>query len=225
MPEKHLPFFKFIEACDQPGCPVCTQVESAEAKYFDNLCYEFVNDRGFRGIFDSVGGFCPPHAARFAETNDGLAVSICYRNFLLAADPAARRAKRSGAFFRAGREGPCQACQKIGEMETGFMAIMRGFIDDAEFIAAFERSAGLCIAHDEALRAELKKLPDWYEAHAERRWKELLAETDRYLAWCNLSSDSRPELARDEQLLWRKLIPWLYGGKGIARPRRPSPLK
>lgn len=54
-PDKHLPFFKLIDACQEGGCSVCTTLRNDEAKYFDSLLYEKVNNRHFRAKFN-LGG-------------------------------------------------------------------------------------------------------------------------------------------------------------------------
>ena len=79
--DKHLPFFKLIDACREGGCPVCATLRGDEAGYFDSLLYEKVNNRHFRAKFNLGGGFCGYHAKYLEGLHDALAVVPHYRQF------------------------------------------------------------------------------------------------------------------------------------------------
>ena len=54
--------FNLIEACRQPGCPVCRVEEHSVERYLDNQFYENVNNPDFRNTLRLSIGFCREHA-------------------------------------------------------------------------------------------------------------------------------------------------------------------
>jgi len=54
--------YDLIQACRQPGCPVCLVEQSAVERYLDSLFYESVNDIQLREKLRASMGFCHEHA-------------------------------------------------------------------------------------------------------------------------------------------------------------------
>jgi len=54
--------YDLIQACRQPGCPVCRVEQSVVERYLDNLFYESVNDIQLRERLRASMGFCREHA-------------------------------------------------------------------------------------------------------------------------------------------------------------------
>lgn len=55
-------YFDVIEACSQPGCPLCRLRQHEAERYIDSVLYEMVNDPGVRADFRAARGYCDRHA-------------------------------------------------------------------------------------------------------------------------------------------------------------------
>lgn len=53
---------RLVEACGQPGCPVCRCVADASRRYLQALVHEQVTDVETRRRLRRAGGFCAAHA-------------------------------------------------------------------------------------------------------------------------------------------------------------------
>ena len=53
--------FDFIDACQEPGCPVCRLEHKYIRGYLDTLFHENVNDIELRKTLRLSKGFCPEH--------------------------------------------------------------------------------------------------------------------------------------------------------------------
>jgi hypothetical protein len=80
--ERHLPYFKLIEAMESPGCPVCRQAEEAVEAAIDGLLRELVTDVGTRARIAESFGFCHEHAWRLVEHADVLGTAMIHRELV-----------------------------------------------------------------------------------------------------------------------------------------------
>ncbi|PYM13109.1 MAG: hypothetical protein DMD81_22110, partial [Candidatus Rokuibacteriota bacterium] len=62
MPAKFIGYFRLLEHCASPGCPVCRSVIDDTRKYLDALLYEQVTDPDTRRRLRTSWGFCNWHA-------------------------------------------------------------------------------------------------------------------------------------------------------------------
>jgi uncharacterized protein DUF6062 len=169
-PSKYIAFFRLVEACDRPGCPVCQCLLADARQYLDALLYEQVNDPGTRRRLHASWGFCNWHAWMLREGSDpAFGTAIMYEDFLRAAierfegtghhvadGPRAllgwlgrlgrRRPRSPLAGLYRGRA-PCPGCTRIAESETNYVRIALQYIDDPEFDSAYRRSGGFCVRH------------------------------------------------------------------------------
>jgi len=200
--DKHLPFFKLIDACGEGGCPVCTTLRNDEAKYFDSLLYEKVNNRHFRAKFNLGGGFCGKHARYLEGLHDALAVVLLYRQILryeLDREPV----HGSGA---------CPACDYLLEKERQVISVLWTYINDEEFIGAFRQTSGLCLPHYRMLKRDHLKLPKWFSEYLEQQYEQLFKASNVYVDACNYTLEgSRGDPEIHEAKVYKQLIEKLYG--------------
>jgi hypothetical protein len=171
--DKFLGFFRLIEACREPGCPVCRCLAADSRQYLEALLYEQVNDPETRRRLHASWGFCNWHAWMLRETSEpAFGASILYEDLVGA---AVRRFERlagrtvgsaSGLLGRLrrllGRHRPllatlyrrreaCPACRVVADAEVRYLTTALRFIEDPQFDRAYARSQGLCVPH--AVRA------------------------------------------------------------------------
>ena len=170
IPSKYIAFFRLVDACDRPGCPVCRCLQADARQYLESLLYEQVNDPDTRRRLHGSWGFCNWHAWMLREVSDpAFGTAILYEDFLRTAieriDRAAdyvighgrglsgwlgrlgRRARRSRVAQMHRRRAVCPGCSLIAESETHYVRLALHFIDDPQFERAYGRSRGLCVPH------------------------------------------------------------------------------
>ncbi len=168
--EKFIGFFRLVDACDQPGCPVCRCLTADATQYLEALIYEQVNDPDTRRRLHASRGFCNWHAWMLRQTsNPAFGAAIIYEDLLRmvirrferrAARPpreAGRlsrwlrrlsgRPERPGLDKSYGRRASCPACQAAAAAEERYLVTTLRFFDDPQFDRAYRRSAGLCVPH------------------------------------------------------------------------------
>jgi hypothetical protein len=169
-PAKFIGFFRLIDACDRPGCPVCRCLTDEARQYLDSLLYEQVNDPDTRRRLRASWGFCNWHTSLLREVSTpAFGSAIMYDDFLRTAierfeKQATRIVKsRRGPLGWLGRPGGragrsvlvdlyrrralCPGCRAISESEERYVELAIKFVDDPEFDRAYGRSQGLCVPH------------------------------------------------------------------------------
>jgi hypothetical protein len=163
-------YFDILEACSQPGCPVCRVVHTSARRYLENLFYENVNDVELRAHLVASRGFCNQHAWMALEqgAGDALGVAIIYHDVLgnvlndlpsqlpvvhkdistlLGHIPRQLSNAIKAAITALTPQAPCPACQQR-ESTTHLVitTLMENFQED-EFLDALAGSDGLCLPH------------------------------------------------------------------------------
>jgi hypothetical protein len=207
--EKHLPFFKLIDACKEGGCPVCATLRGDEAGYFDSLLYEKVNNRHFRAKFNLGGGFCGYHAKYLEGMHDALAVVLLYRQIL--------RYELDGEPVQTGKS--CPACDYLQEKERQVKSVLWQYINDPEFVDAFQQTGGLCLPHYRQFKREHLKLPKWFVDFNRRQFEQLFKDSNDYVDACNFTlGGSRDDPEIHAAKVYQQLVEKLYGFIGL-RPQ------
>jgi hypothetical protein len=80
----HLGYFDVVEACQEPGCPVCRLSSREVKKYLDAILYDCVTDPDIRDELRRTLGYCHMHAWQLSTVGRGylLGVSIIYEDVL-----------------------------------------------------------------------------------------------------------------------------------------------
>ncbi|RPI27142.1 MAG: hypothetical protein EHM70_18185 [Chloroflexota bacterium] len=165
-------YFALLEACSQPGCPLCRFTYNNVQRYFDSLLYESVNDRTVRLHLRRSLGFCREHAWQTVDSSSGeaLGIAIIYhdvltnvlRGFPDAGTPSARQ-PRLGTWLGSlsgelnmklktlvqalTPKERCPVCTNRDEMNALAVKELLQSILDEKLHKALETSEGLCLPH------------------------------------------------------------------------------
>jgi hypothetical protein len=178
---KHTVYFELRDACTKGGCPICTLVLDAVARYMDGVIYENVNDPPTRDAVVAARGYCNTHSWRLREMGAGFGTALMYRDVLRhLSEEIAGSAGGSGlALFGDGRKGglldrlaglagsadagtkgqaapdphvACPACQARGRYEALYLGALLDHLGDEELAQACRAAGGLCLVHlDQAI--------------------------------------------------------------------------
>lgn len=81
--EKFIGYFRVVEACLEPGCPVCRCVTAESRSYLDALLYEQVTDADTRRAIRASWGFCNWHTWMLVEIEHSLfGAAIIYEDLV-----------------------------------------------------------------------------------------------------------------------------------------------
>jgi len=172
--------YNLLEACREPGCPVCRLEQRSVERYLDNLFYENVNSAGIRESLRLSMGFCREHAWRTVDQGlgDALGFAIIYHDVigatlerldkdvppptrrwsgLLKRIPAEVGALVYKAIFALTPQKHCPVCQKRDEMLSIIVSELVDNLGQPEFVQAVQASDGLCMPH---LRLALQSVQD-----------------------------------------------------------------
>ena len=137
-------YIAFVEACNQPGCPLCRIEHDGVLKYITGLFHEQLNDFNLRDRLRDSLGFCREHSYFAVDElpRNALGIAILYQDLIKFAvhhlnDPqGAASPKRR-----------CPACEQrdLNMMRT--ISELARHIDDEEMTNALKKSDGLCLFH------------------------------------------------------------------------------
>ena len=177
----NLTAYQLLEACQEPGCPVCRMEQHSVERYLDNHFYENVNSPKWRDKLRTSLGFCHEHAwlAVNKRLGDALGFSIIYRDVVthilsdLDRGRTAPPARGLAAMLRQVPEGArtlvesmlsaitprkrCPACDYRDETNRSTLSILLEGLKSIEMEHALEASHGLCLPH---LRQALEHVRD-----------------------------------------------------------------
>jgi hypothetical protein len=165
-------YFALLEACLQPGCPVCRMEQQAVERYLEHLFYASVNDIGTRTHLRLSLGFCREHAELLLETGlgDALGMSIIYHDVfgtvlkrltgkkspssegtilarLLGRVPTELATTLERVKHALSPHEPCLACVQRDSTSRLVLTVLTDQFQDPELLAAFTHSDGLCLPH------------------------------------------------------------------------------
>lgn len=198
MTEKFIGDVRLLEACGQPGCPVCRCVVHDSRQHLDALLYEQVTDLQTRRRIRGSWGFCNWHTWMLLEIQGSRSgAAIIYEDLLGRLVERVRRDAEAPARPRSwlpasGRRGTrrvrlrerCLVCEAAGEAERRYLETMLAGSGDAELQLAYARSDGLCGPH--VLRAiELaagRPGTSWLAARTALKWARLRDDLARFVS-------------------------------------------
>lgn len=199
MPETpSINYHNIIEACAEPGCPLCRLSEKSVDAYLRALMYELVTDPDARDQIRETLGFCNAHAHHLLTlTGSALGIGIIYRdvvNTVVRQLEAVKYAPPRSPLFSRGESGaasvqallPRQACAVCGQQAKMDALALRALVEgsgDEALQAALRHSAGLCLPHlRQALQAAHR--PAAFEALtaiSRECYSALRAELDEFI--------------------------------------------
>ena len=160
-----------MEACREPGCPVCRLEQRSVERYLDNQFYENVNSPAWRRELRASLGFCHEHAwlGVNRRLGDALGFSIIYHDILNSIlkewdahtdkIPPSRRYTSRLEKVRSSLtpRKHCPACVHRDETRRQILSGLATELNTPELEQALETSEGLCLPH---LRRALELIKD-----------------------------------------------------------------
>jgi hypothetical protein len=198
---KYIGYFRLVDACERPGCPVCRCVVDDGRGQLEALLYEQVNDPDMRRRLRAAWGLCNWHAGTLSTLGTSRTGSaIIYEDLVrVAAGRVARLRDRRPPWlrrlFRAGgparprlverymHRAACPVCLASGDNEARYIDTALDFADDPQFARAYAVSTGLCVPHVvQAIdrrpgRPELDRLLD----RTVEKWRTLRQRLDTFV--------------------------------------------
>jgi hypothetical protein len=173
---------KLLEACREPGCPVCRMEQRSVERYLDSQFYENVNSPKWRDKLRASLGFCHEHAwlGVSQRLGDALGFSIIYRDIvnrvlsdldhrgsptpalrglrsLLRQVPEQARTMIETMLTAITPRKRCPACEHRDETTRTTLSILVEELKTSEMTEALQASEGLCLPH---LRLALEHVRD-----------------------------------------------------------------
>lgn len=164
--------YNLLEACREPGCPVCRLEQQAVERYLDHHFYENVNSPAWRDQLRASLGFCQEHAWLGVEERlgDALGFAIIYHdivNNLLdqskEADSPQQSSRRRTSLLKQGPEQRrtvtermlsaltpgkrCPVCEHREEATHTLVSVLMEEMKTPEMREALKASEGLCVFH------------------------------------------------------------------------------
>ncbi len=134
----------FIEACNQPGCPLCRIEHDYVLRYISGIFYEQVNDFNLRDRLRDSLGFCREHAYFAVDELPGnaLGIAIIYQDLIKFATHHLNDSRTASSPKRR-----CPACEQRDLSMMRTLSELAKHIDDEAMTSAFKKSDGLCLFH------------------------------------------------------------------------------
>ncbi len=229
-------YLDLIEACRQPGCPVCRLVQQEVARSLANFFYESVNDPAIRLRLRKSLGFCREHAwlAINARIGDALGLAIIYQDVIvnierdLSGSPDSpvpqktlhRVLRRASVGLKGRLENAlralsprqrCPACEQQESSTRMTIEVLLASIDRPDFSKEFQSSEGLCLPHLKQILANSPRQAVFStlldtNLHALERFKAELAEFIRK----NDYRFSKEEMGPEGDS-WKRVAAWVIG--------------
>lgn len=206
-PDRHIPFFRLLDAARQPGCALCRLIATRTRRHIESILYECVNDVGFRDEWRAARGYCHRHAWILAEFGDALGIGILYEDLLKS---------HGAALLTDVAQHRCPLCAHEKRDLADWLAQIERDWADEELRAAFLAGEGLCAPHlrvaertlrDQAVRSALREAS---VRTLERLKVQLRALIDGFDHQREPSPDERVRLA------WRRAIELAVGWRDVA---------
>lgn len=149
-------YLDLLEACAEPGCPLCRVALTYTRQYLDGILYEHVNDPGIRETLRNARGFCNTHAWMLTEGfGILLGVAIIQRDVVhtalevLRLNPQGRNVRQYAQELvrRLQPKAECPACTNLRTVETHALQTLLKYLNDPDLAHMLAGSSGLCLPH------------------------------------------------------------------------------
>lgn len=134
----------FVEACNQPGCPLCRIEHDTVLRYISGIFYEQATDYNLRDRLRDSLGFCREHAYFAVDELPGnaLGIAIIYQDLIKYA-----MHHLDGTRAGASPKRRCPACEQRDLSMMRTLSEIAKHIDDEAMTTAMKGSEGLCLFH------------------------------------------------------------------------------
>lgn len=176
-----LTYFALLQACTEPGCPVCRLEQQAVEWYLSHLFYERINDDPVRAHLRASLGFCREHTQWVLDSGMGVALgmSIIYQDVLktvlkrfsvektplnkipaiswwMQRMPAKLTTVLEKIQEAAKPRETCPACLQRERAAQMALSTLANEISEVELQEAFRQSDGLCLPHLRQICAQMR---------------------------------------------------------------------
>jgi hypothetical protein len=171
--DKFIGYFQIVDACEQPGCPVCRCLDDGSRRDLAAILYEQVTDPETRRRLRDAWGLCNWHTWMLLDAGSvATGAAIVYEDVLRACRRRVARLRdrrvspfaRLLGWLRAVAErvpapalprlveryherARCPVCARLVAAEAHYVATVVDGMEDPSFRRAYGRSAGLCLPH------------------------------------------------------------------------------
>jgi hypothetical protein len=213
-------------ACHKPGCPVCTLVQRAGARYIEGTFNESMLDPGIRQNLAESMGFCYEHTWQSIDLklSDALGHAILYQDLVKhVLNTIAENEKNPGQQLASALDHVmgCPACRIEEDTLERIIDSLVAALRDPDFVAEFQQSNGLCLPH---LKQLVPKLDQKRQAavlgHQRARMESLKGELAEFIRKCDYRF--RDEVIGKEGDSYKRAADMI---KGKHRPDNKKDLK
>ncbi|GAK54078.1 hypothetical protein U14_05355 [Candidatus Moduliflexus flocculans] len=231
----HLGDVAVLEACAQPGCPICRLKNESERKYLVLVLHDYVDAPDLREEFCQAWGYCHAHAWGLSTLERGnlLTVAIMYQDVLERETKPVLERQNAAALTGGGLRRlfgkkeqdapagfipphtPCPAC-RLGELvETNAINILLSGLakQEARMRQTLRASDGLCLAHLQKalLLGKDAAVREYLLSQAKAQLAEILAELKEFAR----KHDYRfqHEEIGEERRCWQRAITLITGSQ------------
>lgn len=169
-------YYEMIDACEEPGCPLCRLGQASANRHLTSLIYDSVNDVRLRATLRESLGYCKEHAWLLPNAGDSapLGIAIVHRDLLntihkrlgksaygksrrnslksvmtevMGLDDGAAREVATAKYLP--EKAQCPACERRDEAEKLALKSLAEALAklDIDMTSALKQSDGLCLPH------------------------------------------------------------------------------
>jgi len=204
-----------LNACTQPGCPVCRVGANSVKRYLKSIFNEYVNDPTMRDNLLRSLGFCIEHTQLLLNTRvaDALGASIIYENIVKKLLRELPQQSKVNDFKQASdRSGNCMACEQQDALFDRSLDEIRKTLGEEKMQTALQKSDGLCFPHLTQVLERIKNTDDIEFLLA--LTKKQLETRQVEMAELIRKNDHRFQsegISEDEALAWKKTMCMISG--------------
>ena len=183
--------YEFRLACHKSGCPVCSLVQRAGARYIEGTFSESMLDPGIRQkLVDSLG-FCYEHTWQSInlKLSDALGQAILFQDLIKdGLKKIQGNEKKAGSDLVEGLNpaAACPACRIEQVTVERVIDSVTAALRDQDFVDEFKQSSGLCIPHLQRLLPRLDgKRQAVVLSHQRERMESLKTELAEFIRKCD----------------------------------------
>lgn len=208
-------YYELLNACADPGCPVCRVGAHAVKHYLKSIFNEFVNDRAIRDNLLKSLGFCGEHSQLLLNTRiaDALGASIIYENIvkkMLRELPRQNREK--DLLNTVNRTKNCMACEQRNTVIDRSINEICNSLSDEKMQNALQDSDGLCFPHLLQVLENTQNTDDADFLLSVTKTKLEIRQTEMAeLIRKNDHNFRSEEITKDEALAWKKALSMVSG--------------
>ena len=204
-----------LDACAQPGCPICRVGAYSAKRYMKSMFNEYVNDITMRDNLLKSMGYCYEHTQLLLTIRiaDALGASIIYENIVKKILRELPEQIKSTDFEKATtRIKACPACEQRDDVFARSSHELGKSLGDEKMRSALEKSDGLCFPHLSQVLENVQNATN--ETFLLLLTKSKLEARQAEMAEVIRKSDHQfkdEKITQEEAIAWKKVISTISG--------------